>query len=238
MVSFMPVCDKLSAVFIHIPKAGGSSFENSLQMNRQLFSTSPRDRIESHFNALSAPQHVKGSTIKKLIGADKYKNYFKFSIVRNPWDRLVSEFFWRQGGGKRDAQNRIRICLNRGAYNEWGKVEDYEYKSFEDFVTLVCGKLVSEDAVRVEGWDAHLESQSGFFDAEVDFIGRFEHMTACWRTVCRKLGKGDNVGVLKKSNSSVHEHYTKYYTTKMVDMVGERYERDVKKFSYEFGGEE
>lgn len=44
--------------------------------------------------------HMPASQIKSLIGDDIWNQYFKFCVIRNPYDRVVSFFFWemRQDG--------------------------------------------------------------------------------------------------------------------------------------------
>lgn len=32
--------------------------------------------------------------IKKIIGDEKFNNYIKFCVVRNPYDKMVSRYFW------------------------------------------------------------------------------------------------------------------------------------------------
>ena len=34
--------------------------------------------------------HISSIKIKKIIGENKFNNYFKFSVTRNPWERLFS----------------------------------------------------------------------------------------------------------------------------------------------------
>src|SRR5512142_172165 len=64
----------LDYVFIHINKTGGSSVER----------------------ALGLPfQHKTAVELREEIGAGRWARCFKFTIVRNPWDRAVSHFYYR-----------------------------------------------------------------------------------------------------------------------------------------------
>ena len=63
-------------IFIHIPRTGGSSIERALG-HRDWWSIHPPSKhLTTH--------------IAKKIYAKYWKDYFKFTFVRNPWDRMVS----------------------------------------------------------------------------------------------------------------------------------------------------
>ncbi len=38
--------------------------------------------------------HKKAVNIKRDMNKDRFKDYFKFTIVRNPWDKMVSQYYW------------------------------------------------------------------------------------------------------------------------------------------------
>lgn len=45
--------------------------------------------------------HISAADVRRLLGADVFDNATKISIVRNPYDRLISRYFWdtaRKGG--------------------------------------------------------------------------------------------------------------------------------------------
>ena len=62
-------------IFIHIPKCGGTSIERFFKMKLP--------RQGAHLNL----KYYKKNT-------ENYETYFKFTIVRNPWDKMVSEYKW------------------------------------------------------------------------------------------------------------------------------------------------
>ena len=66
-------------IFIHIPRTGGTSVEKYFNFKH-----------EAGWKPATA-QHFTLEEYSKHYDLDKY---FKFSIVRNPWDRLMSWYLW------------------------------------------------------------------------------------------------------------------------------------------------
>lgn len=62
-------------IFVHIPKTGGTSIERVFGHQQD---------IPSHI------KHLAGHEIESLLGKDTCRSYFKFTFVRNPWERMVS----------------------------------------------------------------------------------------------------------------------------------------------------
>jgi len=62
-------------IFIHINKTGGTSIGKALGLRKKL-----------HFTAL---EH------KDRSGIRRWNKRFKFSFVRNPWEKVVSQYFHR-----------------------------------------------------------------------------------------------------------------------------------------------
>ena len=73
--------------FIHIPKTAGTSVEQFIKDNGKNeinYLGVQNNRSMHHYTALE---------LKKLE-PHIFDIYYKFSIVRNPYDRLLSEYYW------------------------------------------------------------------------------------------------------------------------------------------------
>jgi hypothetical protein len=52
--------------------------------------------IHKSMNAGDFQQHDDALSIKDKLPSEVWNSYFKFSIARNPWDKVVSDFHWKK----------------------------------------------------------------------------------------------------------------------------------------------
>jgi hypothetical protein len=155
-------------------------------------------------------QHLSLQELVALHAPGALAGYFSFSVVRNPWDRMVSIY-------RRTDPHLLEHA--RGLGIELGNLP------FDEFLARVAGVT-----------HAHLAEQSGFVcdDAGrllVDFVARFETLAGDFEAVCRRL----RIDVaLPRLNTSQHEDYRSYYDERTRAVVAERYARDIAAFDYAF----
>jgi len=188
--------DEYRAIFIHVPKAAGTSVTQAL-FNRPARHVPWQDYFEAN------PR--------------KFNRYFKFAFVRNPWDRLVSTYFFLKAGGL-NAMDRDWAAANLGPY--------------PDFDAFVRGWLTRENAAT---WVHFKPQRSWICDDEgvcrMDFVGRFETLDRDFQVVARRLGCARP---LEKGNRSEHRPYHDYYTPETRDRVADVYAADIDLFGYRF----
>ncbi|WP_170265729.1 sulfotransferase family 2 domain-containing protein [Thiohalocapsa marina] len=183
-------------IFIHIPKAAGSSISQTLFQQ-------PSRHVPYFEYERASPR--------------KFRKFFKFTFVRNPWDRLVSTYFFLKRGG-----------VNQLDAN-WAVDHLSDYQNFEEFV---------HDGLRTDSvreW-IHFRPQTYFIadaegDIKVDFIGRFEKIERDFCLIEKKLGCEHE---LRKMNVGQHAHYRDYYTKETKKIVYDFYERDIELLQYLF----
>lgn len=188
------------AIFVHIPKSGGMS------INKGLF---------GNYGA----GHIPVKNYQLFMEKNDFDNFFKFTIVRNPWDRAYSAYNFLKTGG---------ITENDQLFAEKNILP---FKDFEDFVLHgFSGK---------NQWNGlHFTPQHKFVcDWEgnqlVDYIGRFEHLAADYEFICEKLGLGpSNLKHINKTKNS--GTYKEAYTPEMKKKIGEVYAKDILLFDYTF----
>jgi hypothetical protein len=90
----MPVCHKNKFIFLHIPRCAGTSVEQcfNLQKVRNCYG------VIQNGDQIITLHHLTGQDLLTagLIDDDIFNSYFKFTIIRDPFDRMVSDFFWQK----------------------------------------------------------------------------------------------------------------------------------------------
>jgi hypothetical protein len=195
--SLKPFVEK-KAIFVHIPKCAGVAVSKSL------------------FGGLGGG-HNTMEDYTRLFTPSELSHFYIFTLVRNPWDRLVSAYFFLKNGGMTEADNNF--------YME----NIINFESFEEFVI----NWVNKDNIWL---GQHFRPQWSFIHDKrnkvtVDFIGKVENMDTDFKVVCQQLGVDI---AIEKMNVSKRNNYQEYYTDKMKVIVSEVYDRDIKEFGYVF----
>ncbi len=228
------ICRAFECIFVHIPKAAGRSVEmyfmNRLNLDREneahreqmlLNDNDDPARGTEKLSHLSAAEYVSCGHISQ----QDFDRYYKFSFVRNPWSRLVSEY-------------RYRSFLS--------------HKSFKDFVMNKLPNPGWDDKYRhVMPQTEMLYDDNGHL--LVDFVGKFETLQQDFNQVCEQLGFAESRlphinssdkksrdlrrkarNILHRNKESGLQKYTEFYDTETREFVSELYRTDIENFDYSF----
>ena len=190
---------------MHIPKTGGISLYKAIKH--------PKVRIKGHFIQNPFYMYLKDSL--KLYP----EKPFVFAFVRNPWDRLVSAFFYLNQGGMNASDRR--------------DMKHYIKKYKGDFKAFV------KEAI-AEGWaldQLHLKPQVDWIcdnDGKLltDYTGHFETLREDLQIISSKTGVPFKK--LEHRNKSKHKDFRNYYNAEMIEIVAKAYKEDICKFGYDF----
>lgn len=95
-------------IFVHIPKTGGTSMAAALEARAMaddiLIGDTPKARRRKRrLEGLTARgrlwKHARLADIDGLAEAERLDDFFIFTMVRNPWDRLASLYHWARAQG-------------------------------------------------------------------------------------------------------------------------------------------
>ncbi|GAF04945.1 sulfotransferase family 2 domain-containing protein [Saccharicrinis fermentans] len=189
--------DFYKCIFIHVPKAAGVS------INKTLFG----NLAGGHYTVKDYQNIYKPSTLKK---------YFKFTIVRNPYDRLFSAYTFLKKGGfnKKDA--------------EWVNNNLRDIHSYEQFVKEW---LTTEHAYTKNHFTPQYEyliNNNG--DIGVDFIGKLETIDEDFLTICNKIGVKREL--VHANKTGPREKVV--LDTEMKKMIQEVYAKDFELLNYSY----
>lgn len=190
-------------VFIHVPKAAGTSFNEALY-----------GRFMGHPRALD---------VARWAPAD-VKELPRFSVTRNPWDRLVSAWrFARQGRG-------LGETYRAGMW----RPELYSVPEFESFERFVHEWLAPRDVTRLDGvfqpqWLFLCNSEGRVL---VDYVGRMDDLGSVTEFVSARAGHDFSIAHANRSGDALD--YRTCYSPTLANLVGDIYRRDVELFGYDF----
>ena len=197
---FLKPFDDRECLFVHIPKCAGISVSQSL------------------FGCRTG-SHLTIRDLQLVYSRGEFDRYFKFTFVRNPWDRLVSAFFFlKKGGfGTRD----------RSWSNEVLSV-------YSDFDTFVKDWLTPENIYSY----LHFVPQHKFLRSQgnhpvVDFIGRYESLEEDFLYIQKKLGINAELKHLNITEGH-NDDYRTYFSDETANIVADVYREDLLIFRYSF----
>jgi hypothetical protein len=107
----MPVFTQINGnriLFLHIPKCGGTSIEKLFQKSGCSTSFLASNRLPE---LRVSPQHFCPATIEAILGKENF--YYTFTVVRNPYDRIESEYRYRAHISKSKGLNPV------GQFSQW-----------------------------------------------------------------------------------------------------------------------
>lgn len=180
-------------IFIHINKTGGTSITTAV--------------------GIPYVRHLIAKEIINLIGIDAWKSAYKFTVIRNPWDKVVSQYKYRVQTNQHQMKDRPI--------------------SFEDWVTYTYEKtknLFYYDSPRM--FAPHSEWLKDFDDCiDIDKIIKFESLEEDFKTISNQLAIKKKLPHLKKTFKA---DYRQYYNDKTAQIIADSFKEDIVRFKYQF----
>ena len=193
--------DDLRCIFVHVPRTAGVAV------------------CESLFGNL-AGSHTPLFSYQNIFSKTEFYSYFKFSFVRNPWDRIYSAYMFLKGGG-----------MHRWD-RAWAEKWISPFSDYEHFVRDALGRK------EVQSW-VHFRPQTHFVcvptrrKIELDYLGRFENLENDFRYVASQIGKDD--AALHHVNKALYapaDRVAGNFSRETMDTISRLYREDIELLGY------
>lgn len=201
----MPVNNKL--IFVHIPRTAGSS----------LVSISQKYNILIKGHDIRSPYFTHLKDINKL----KLEGYHLFTVIRNPWERVLSAF----------------LHLKKGGINEFDEYDKIRFiEKYDDFKTFIKQEFSKQDILKQLHFIPQLEwicDDQGLII--VDTIIKFQDLPQALGNFMKD--RGHQNFFLPRTNDTRHRHYSKYYDQESSVLISKAYQKEIKLFEFKFEGQ-
>ncbi|HED6852195.1 TPA: sulfotransferase family 2 domain-containing protein, partial [Campylobacter coli] len=178
--------EKYKCIFIHVPKAAGSSIERVIyQTDKWLVG------------------HVKASDYVKF-DKDKFESCFSFGFVRNPYDRVVSAYHYLKNDSSDPCDIKWgRLHINNLTFEEFIlRLQDEEFKEkilLKNHFSFQYKYLCDEN-----------------MNILVNFVGKFEQLNSDFKKILNILHREDSLVHVNKSKHLNYRDYYNSQTYKII----------------------
>ena len=227
----MPYSKSLGLIFVAIPKTGSTSVtralknaepsESGLQLLNEVIDKKYRKKYRLDEIVDKYPgrgKHLSAIQIKYIVGDEEFDRCVKFSVVRNPWARMVSRYFFTHVEAKPSRGERLKRGTTRKFHNmefsTWIKSAYWRHK-LGIRTNSQLGKLTDLEGKLL-----------------VDHVGQLENVQDTLDWVSEKV----NIDRIEMPhvNGTRKGHYAQYYNKQTRDMVAEMCQKDIEHFGYQF----
>ena len=157
-----------------------------------------------------------------------WKEYYTFTCVRNPFDRIVSWYaFFRKRYSQGKLSRSAKICQKHSfkdfVFNCLG-TESVETKCGGEGIRPLVNWFPAEIRNHPGKWTCHEEPY------QYDQVLRFENITDDIKSLQGRFG----LGALPRINCSKRNAYQEFYDDETIKKVEQYYKDDLNKFGYKY----
>ena len=189
-------------IFIHVQKSAGNSIIAALEPHCEI--------AAEELNRRGFPRHAHAAQVRDAVGKRVWDTYFKFAIERNPWDKVLSSYYYQ--------------LQNWNRFRKWYR---HPWPTFDQWI------------YPFGFWPKSLPSSFPMYSLvgrpAVDYVGRYETLEQDFATICRQIGL-PQLGLPLENRSALRPatSYRDAYTSRTRRRVARVYHREIEHFGYAF----
>jgi hypothetical protein len=168
-------------------------------------------------------RHFTAQEIRAKVGREVFDSYYKFTIERNPWEKIVSRYWAYAGVRDKSLYKRLP---------EWVMGRPLSFREWFELRILQARFLTFGHYRFPRHYDAYFENGRPL----VDFIGRYESLTEHLDAISERIG----IPVVLEESRGSQRHrervpYTELFDARMNTIVETCYRQDLAFLGYRFG---
>lgn len=181
-------------IFVHINKTAGTSLTKALN--------------------LPVKRHLTVKEIIDIVGEKEFYAAFKFTVVRNPWSKVVSHYKFRV------KSNQTMMKDNPISFKNWVSLT---YGQNKDSYYYDKPKMFQPQLEWLKDYNGKIA---------VDKIIKFENLSSEFAEIALILGTEHSLPHLNKTDQ---DSYINYYDEESKNIISEWFREDIEYFNYKFG---
>jgi hypothetical protein len=208
----MLISDSHQFIFLRMRKVASTSMKLALlpvclpRPAGRLAHLKSRAHLEWDYHKYVFRAHDDILAAQRRMPAERFESYFKFAFVRNPWNRLVSEY---------------EFLLNRPVHHRHARVK--KLGGFKQFIQM---QIPRHEAYQLN----MLVDRKG--KLLMDFVGKLENLQEDWKTVCERIDLPYEP--LPRKNASQRGNIRDYYDEESRQLVARHWAREIEMFGYTY----
>ncbi len=174
--------------------------------------------------------HMPASDIKRNVSGEVWESYFKFCVIRNPFDKLVSAFFYFNQGR---VETNYLVTLKKKILEISGQKHRAQHLEHE--------MLIRNFRLWVKGGQAFIDNDKYMIDGQlcVDYFIKFEDLKGGIKHVCEQLSLPldlQRLPLLKANSRDKGLGINDFYDEETEEIVRQLYEFEIRTFGYSLPG--
>lgn len=227
----MPYLPEFGIVFVAIPKTGTTSITRALTTINKEYGDLQllNDYIDKPFrkkyklekigdNKPGRAKHLSAIQLKFILGDEEFERCTTFSVVRNPWARMASRYFYTREDNEPTEKDKVLRGTTR-------RFHDMEFEAWltRKYKRHRIGAHKNSQIIKLQDLKGNLI---------VDRVGKLEDVQSTLDWVSETTGSPRME--MPHVNGTRKGHYTQYYNNATREMVAEICREDIEAFGYIF----